>query len=155
MTARPLVATLRLEVDRDEILPIGPGPEGYRGVAFIVGGRLEGERIHAEVLGGEDWFVQRPDGSATLDVRLTLSSNDDDVFLTLAYTGALTGTPAALAAFAAARPMPAGQYRIDTAARFGCGDERYAWLDGQMLVGEGEETAQGPVYRFYAAEAPR
>ena len=50
-------ATLRLEVDLDETLPIGPGPDGQRGVAFIAGGRLEGERIAASVLGGEDWYV--------------------------------------------------------------------------------------------------
>jgi hypothetical protein len=90
-------ATLRLEVDLDETLPIGPGPDGQRGVAFIAGGRLEGERIAASVLGGEDWYVRRDDGSLLIDVRLTLHT-DDDAFMTLAYTGALTGTPEALAA---------------------------------------------------------
>jgi hypothetical protein len=154
MTAGPLVATLRLEVDREEILPIGPGPDGYRGVAFIVGGSLAGERLNAEVLGGEDWFVRRNDGSIAIDVRLTLSS-DDDAFLTLAYTGALTGTPDALAAFSAGKPMRKGEYRIDVSGRFGCGDERYAWIDGKALVGVGEETAAGPVYRFHAAEGAR
>jgi hypothetical protein len=146
-------ATLRLEVDLDETLPIGPGPDGQRGVAFIAGGRLEGERIAASVLGGEDWYVRRDDGSLLIDVRLTLHT-DDDAFMTLAYTGALTGTPEALAALGRGEKMRAGSYKIAIDAVIGCGDERYEWLDGVALTGTGEQVAAGPVYRLSMAEVP-
>ena len=143
-------ATLALEVDLDETLPIGPGPDGHRGVAFIGGGRLEGERVAATVLGGEDWFVRRDDGSLAIDVRLTLHT-DDDAFMTLAYTGELTGTPEALAAFGRGEQMRAGSHAIKIQAIIGCGDDRYAWLDGAALTGVGEQTPAGPEYRLSVA----
>ena len=146
-------ATLRLEVDLDETLPIGPGPTGQRGVAFIAAGRLDGERIAATVLGGEDWYVHRDDGSLLIDVRLTLHT-DDDAFMTLAYTGALTGTPEALAALGRGEKMRPGSYKIAINAVIGCGDERYEWLDGVALTGIGEQVAAGPVYRLSMAEVP-
>ena len=145
-----LIATLTLEVDFEDILQIGPGPDGDRAVAFISGGRLEGEHIAATVLGGEDWFTRRPDGSLGIDVRLTLHS-DDEVFMTLAYQGELTGTAEALAAFGRGEAMRAGSHQIRTTAVIGCGDERYAWLDGVELTGEGEQTQAGPAYRLYVA----
>jgi len=144
-------ATLSLEVDLDETLPIGPGPDGHRGVAFIAGGRLDGDRVAATVLGGEDWFVRRADGSLAIDVRLTLHT-DDDAFMTLAYTGELTGTPEALAAFGRGEQMRAGSYAIHIAAVIGCGDERYGWLDGAALTGVGEQATAGPVYRLSFAD---
>ena len=148
-------ATLHLEVDLDETIPIGPGPDGQRGVAFIAGGRLEGERIAATVLGGEDWYVRRDDGSLAIDVRLTLHA-DDDAFMTLAYTGALTGTPEALAALGRGEEMRPGSYEITINAVIGCGDERYEWLDGVALTGIGEQVAAGPVYRLsMGADSPR
>ena len=146
-------ATLRLEVDLDETLPIGPGPDGHRGVAFIAGGRLEGERIAATVLGGEDWYVRRDDGSLLIDVCLTLHT-DDDAFMTLAYTGDLTGTPEALAALGRGEKMRPGSYTIAINAIIGCGDERYEWLDGVALTGTGEQVAAGPVYRLSMATVP-
>jgi hypothetical protein len=145
------LATLRLEVDLDETLPIGFGPDGDRGVAFIAGGRLEGERIAATVLGGEDWYVRRDDGSLAIDVRLTLHT-DDDAFMTLAYTGELTGTPEALAALGRGEKMRPGSYEIAIEAIIGCGHERYEWLDGAAMTGIGEQAAAGPVYRLSMAE---
>ena len=148
-------ATLRLEVDLDETLPIGPGLDGQRGVAFIAGGRLEGDRIAATVLGGEDWYVRCDDGSLLIDVRLTLHT-DDDAFMTLSYTGELTGSPEALAALGRGEQMRPGSYGIAINAIIGCGDERYEWLDGVALTGIGEQVAAGPVYRLSMAEdSPR
>ena len=143
-------ATLTLDVDLNDILTIGPGPDGHRGVAFIAGGRLEGERIAATVLGGEDWFVRRADGTLAIDVRLTLHT-DDDAFMMLAYTGEMTGTPEALAAFGKGQQMRPGSHAIKIQAIIGCGDERYAWLDGVALTGVGEQTAAGPEYRLSVA----
>lgn len=144
-------AILTLEVDLDESLPIGPGPDGHRGVAFITGGRLEGERVAATVLGGEDWFVRRADGTLAIDVRLTLHT-DDDAFVTLAYTGELTGTAEALAALGRGEQMRSGSHTIRIEAVIGCGDERYAWLDGVALTGSGEQTPDGPVYHLSFAD---
>ena len=144
------IATLTLEVAFDDVLQIGPGAAGNRGVAFITGGRLDGERIAASVLGGEDWFTIRADGSLDIDVRLTLHS-DDEAFLTLAYQGRMTGTTEALAAFARREPMRRGDYAIETRAVIACGDPRYEWLDGLALAGTGTQTAAGPVYQLFAA----
>ncbi len=37
-----------------------------------------------------------------------------------------------------------------TAPRFETGDERYAWLNDLVCVGEGKRTETGVAYRVYA-----
>jgi len=37
-----------------------------------------------------------------------------------------------------------------TAPRFETGDERYAWLNDLVCVGEGRSTEDGVAYRVYA-----
>ena len=61
---------------------------------------------------GGDWVTSRPDGSALLDVRLLLETDDGAVIL-MQYKGILTE----------------GGARLRTAPLFETGDERYAWLN--------------------------
>ena len=149
MEQEHLVATLTLDVDFAGIVRIGAGPEGFRGIARVTGGRIEGEGLSADVVIGEDWFVIRSDGSVGIDVRATLR-DDADVPLALTYVGELSGMPEALANFARGKAMVPGSYVLATRARIGSGDPKYAWLDALSLVGSAEQTAGGVIYRFYA-----
>src|SRR6185312_9185157 len=56
---------------------VGPTPNGDRRVRLITGGSFAGPKLQGEVLpGGGDWLLLRPDGARTLDVRLTLRTEE-------------------------------------------------------------------------------
>jgi hypothetical protein len=68
---------------------LGPGPNGHRRIFVVKGGHFVGPRLKGIVLpGGADWTLVGPDGSARLDVRITLCT-DDDALIYARYEGAL------------------------------------------------------------------
>lgn len=115
------------------------GPFGTRSVATVTGGSLVGPRIDATIPDGVaagDWLTIHPDGSFSLDVRLSLRTSDGaDIYLS--YTG--IGTRG-----------EGGAPVIRTSPRFETGDERYAWLNTMFCVGIGTTTDEGVVYEIYA-----
>jgi len=141
-----LLGTLALDVDLTAVVGIGAIPGGTRMIAPVTGGRLEGERLNANVRPGHDWLVARADGSIAIDVRLTLDS-DDGALIYLTYQGTMSGP--GLAQLTSGQPMAPGSYKITTVARFECGDPRYACLNHALIVGVGEQAAAGPIYRLY------
>jgi len=139
------LATLRLDVDLASIVPIGNG----RLVAPISGGTFQGERLSGNVLsGGADWVTQSPDGSATIDVRLTLQT-DEGAILGLTYQGRFVGPPGAMQRFVASEAIDASDYSLQTVARFESGDPRYAWLNDAIVIGIGEQIDGAPAYQLY------
>ena len=142
------LATLRLEVDYAGILGIGAVREGLRGVANIMSGRFEGERLQGRVVGGHDWFVRRADGTLAIDVRLTLETDDGAAAL-LFYQGRMIGSPETMASFRRGALLVPADYSLSVVARWECGDPRYAWLNDLICVGIGEQTPTGPMYRIF------
>ena len=61
-----------------EIVDLGQTPLGGRKIAPVAGGTFQGERIRGTVMPspGGDWLLMRADGVLTLDVRLTLKTDD-------------------------------------------------------------------------------
>lgn len=139
------LATLRLEVDLAAIVTIGNG----RLVAPVAGGAFSGDRLSGTVLpGGADWVTQASDGSATIDVRLTLQT-DDGATLGLTYQGRFIGAPGTMQRFVSGEAIDAVDYSLQTVARFETGDTRYAWLTDTMVVGIGEQIDGAPAYQLY------
>lgn len=59
-------------VDLNPRLNFGSGPFGQRILFGSAGGSFDGPKLRGEVLaGGGDWALFRPDGTMTLDVRLS------------------------------------------------------------------------------------
>src|SRR5579871_3732042 len=80
---RPLFV-MRLEVGALQLL--GNMQGGARRVIPVPGGRFQGDRLSGRVLeGGSDWQQVRAD-AITLDVRLTLKT-DDGAFIGMTYRG--------------------------------------------------------------------
>ena len=144
---RPLT-TLTLDVDFAGVVPIGATTAGHRGIAPVRGGRFEGARLSGSVAAGHDWFVSRSDGSLAIDVRLTLTT-DDGATLYLAYTGNMRAAPAVMAKFRKGEQLAAEDYALQIVARFECGDPRYAWVNDALVIGIGEQTPRGPIYRLF------
>jgi Protein of unknown function (DUF3237) len=146
------LTTLTLDVDFAGVTPIGAIPAGHRGIAPVIGGRFEGERLSGTVAPGHDWFVTRPDGVLVIDVRLTLKT-DDGATIYLAYGGRMTGSGDAMARFRRGERLAPEDYSLTIAAKFECGDPRYAWLNDAIVVGSGAQTPTGPVYTLFEVGA--
>lgn len=143
------IITLRLDVDSVNSARIGKTPEGQRTIAPVLGGAFEGESLNGKVLsGGADWVRLRADGTMMIDVRLTLKT-DDDVLIYLSYQGRFIGAAGAMAQLAEGKTLEPGSYSLVTAAKFECGDERYAWLNDVIAVGTGAQSGFNPVYTIY------
>lgn len=128
-------------------VPIGPGPFGDRTIFEVVGGEITGDRIHGRVgTGGADWILAGPDGWGRLDVRATFHT-DDGASIYAQYFGVLEYTDAALAAITGERASEYGDHYFRTTPRLECGDERYAWVNQTVFVGEGR-IHPGPTVEY-------
>jgi hypothetical protein len=113
-------------------------PQGSRMLVTVTGGTFEGPKLKGTVdNGGGDWLTMRADGSAKLDVRITLRTEDGAAIL-MTYTG--IGV------------MKDGAFSIRTAPLFETGDERYRWLNNVQCVAKGAPGAGNVTYEVYALQ---
>ncbi len=139
LDALPVTYLGRLTADTRTVPPVSMpgGPLGTRVVATVTSAEFVGPRITASMPAGTaagDWLTVRSDGSMSLDVRLSLRT-DDGADLYVTYYGVGTTVD--------------GVSTIRTAPRFETGDERYAWLNNVMAVGLGQRTETGVAYELY------
>lgn len=130
--------------------PVGGGPYGNRQIAEVTGGRFEGPRLRGEVLTcGGDWILIDDKGFGHLDVRATFRT-DDGAYLYAQYGGVLEFNDKVNAAFANGTETQYGDNYFMTQPRFETGDERYAWLNNLVTLGQGRIIPGGVEYRLYA-----
>ncbi len=97
--------------------------------------QVEGERLRASLKGraAADWLRVSPEGYGTLDVKVTLET-DDGAIVHATYSGRLqfdTGT-------------------VYAAPLFHTGDERYAWLNRIQAVSKGHfPSSDTLIYEIY------
>ncbi len=104
-------------------------------IGEVTGARVEGERLNASMKGSAaaDWLRISPEGYGTLDVKITLET-DDGAIVHATYTGRLLFDTMAVYA----TPL------------FHTGDERYAWLNRIQAVAKGAFQADGTlIYEMY------
>jgi hypothetical protein len=108
------------------------GPAGDRIVVEVASGRLEGDRLSAKTIGAAnaDWATVGPDGTATLDVR-ALMETDDGATIFCWYHGRTD--------FVTMYSTP----------RFETSDDRYRWLNGVQAVGKGSMDGTTLTYDLY------
>jgi hypothetical protein len=141
-----------IAIDLSPRLDIGLGPSGRRVLFGAAGGTFEGPVLRGEVLaGGGDWALFRPDGTMTLDVRLTLRTHDD-ALVHMTYGGRYVVPPELRSALA----DPAENYQIDPARYyfrtnplFETGAEKYRWLNDIVCVGSGYLIRDGVAYKVF------
>lgn len=148
---RPLQYELLFEMSAD--VPsgqeIGMMPLGMRRIFYVTGGTFAGPRLRGVVLpGGGDWLVERNDGTALLDVRATLQTDDGHLIYTN-YRGYLYFPPLARAKEEAGQSLDWSDYYFRTAPFFETGSEKYAWLNNVLAVGVGEIGAGLVAYSVY------
>jgi hypothetical protein len=112
------------------------GPFGHRFYYDVADGELVGPRIRGTWRSGGDWVIIGNDGFARLDVRAQLET-DDGAFVYVQYHGILEMNRALRSALKDGRDTRFEDHYYRIAPRFETGDERYAWLNQAVFVGEG------------------
>ena len=120
-------------------------------VVPVTGGSVTGPALTGEVLGGAsaDWLRVEPDGTAQMDVRLTVKAATG-ALIYVQYSGIRTGASEVLARLGQGEPVPPSDYYFRVAIRFETGDAQLAWLNRVLAVGVGQRPPSGPRYDVYA-----
>merc|ERR1712178_595186 len=132
-----------MTISADVNFPIEHGKASYgvRNIFEVSGGWVEGPHIKGTLVGpSADWMVVDDAGYATLDIRTSIKTNDEDpAYIYLSYKGKALLTPATLALLGddTAPVSNFGDLHFNTAIFFETGDPRYAYLNGFLALGEG------------------
>lgn len=130
-TSLPVERLFTLTATLNAPTMIQDGPQGTRVIVDVTGGTFVGPKLKGTVAAsGADWVTRRADGSAKLDVRITLLTEDGAaIFMT--YNGI------------------SNQGAIRTAPLFETGAEQYAWLNRVQAVGVGKSSGGTVTYEVY------
>jgi hypothetical protein len=122
-----LVPLCTLRIQLKPPIVAGTGPAGTRLIVEVASAQVKGDRLRGEMLGAAaaDWMIVGPEGTGTVDVRVTLQT-DDGAVIFVQYNGRMDASRGL--------QFPMTAY---VAPRFETGDERYAWLNRIQAVGKG------------------
>jgi hypothetical protein len=109
---------------------VGATPQGRLTIFPVTGGSFEGERLRGQVVaGGGDWVTAHEDGTFTLDLRVTLETDDGEL-IHMTFTGVRDDA----------------NHYFRTAPRFETAAPKYAFLNRLLAVGSAELRAEGPIH---------
>ena len=138
ITSLPAEFLFRLNATLNPPIVVPNGPNGTRVIVRVTGGTVKGPKLNGTVLDlGADWLTMRADGTAQLDVRIVINT-DDGAAIHLSYKGIMA-------------PDADGKPRIVTAPLFETGDERYAWLTQIQAIAigvPGQNVVDYDIYRL-------
>jgi hypothetical protein len=113
-----------------------PNDVGGQLIVPVSGGTFDGPRLKGTIVGpGGDWIVQRADGTAALDVRLVLQT-DDAQKISMTWRG-ISYTPPGGTRYARILPL------------FETGAAKYDWLNHLVAVGVNRPMPGKVAYRIY------
>jgi hypothetical protein len=132
------------------IVDVGNTPMGARKIAHVSGGTFEGERLRGTVHAapGGDWLLLRQDGVLTLDVRLTLET-DDKQLIYMSYRGMRHGPKEVMERLGRGEAVDPSSYYFRAIPNFETASEKYSWLNRSLFVSTGSRQASGPTYEVF------
>lgn len=139
-----------LRVDLASILEMGRGRAGKRRIIPIIGGCATGPRLNGRLLHlGADWQTIWADGTAELDARYALET-DDGALIEVVNYGYRHGPDAVIAALARGEDVDPATYTMRTQARLETGDARYAWVNRTLFIAVGGREKDRVLLDLYA-----
>jgi hypothetical protein len=90
----------------------------------------------------------RPDDVLTLDVRLILET-DDNQLIYMSYRGLRHGPKDVMARLNKGEKVDPTEYYFRTTPVLETGSEKYSWLNKIICVATGRREAAGPIYDVY------
>jgi hypothetical protein len=149
MTPPGLREFCTLKVELAAPIALGPSPRGIRRIIPIIGGEVTGERLSGRILNlGADWQTIMADGTAELDTRYAMET-DDGAIIDIRNYGLRHGPPDVIAALARGETVDPATYYMRTQPRFETGDPRYAWLNRTLFLGTGLREASAVRLTFW------
>lgn len=137
----------RITLDTPQVF--GKANYGLRRIINITGGSFSGTGLKGVVLpGGADWQTVRADGTADLEARYTLKT-DDGALIYIQNKGIRTGPSDVLARLGRGEPVDPKEYYMRTSATFEVSNEKYAWLSKLIAVSSGVRLKNEVLLRFY------
>ncbi len=134
------------------IREMGDGRAGRRRIIPIVGGRVTGPDINGCILNlGADWQTIFADGTAELDTRYAMETDDGALIEVINY-GFRHGPADVIERLAAGEEVPPDSYYMRTHARLETGDARYGWVNRMLFVGTGARRASSVLMSLFAIE---
>jgi Protein of unknown function (DUF3237) len=136
-------------VEVDAPLDLGVTPVGHRRIVQIKGGTFEGPGLKGRLLpGGADWQILRADGTADLDARYTLQT-DQGALIYVINRGVRHGPAEVLQRIAAGEPVDPSSYYFRSAASFETSAPHLQWLTKAVVIGVGERQRDRVIIRFW------
>ena len=133
VTSLPVEYLFTMRATLGAVAVIPDGPQGTRVLVPVTGGTATGPRVNGTLdAGGGDWVTMRTDGTAQLDVRLTIRT-DDGAVIYMSYGGILGSD---------------GVARV--APLFQASHDDYRWLNGIQAIAIGQPEQNVVTYEVYA-----
>ena len=137
------------EITLAEPLELGTTGLGRRRIIPITGGRFTGARLAGTVLpGGADWQIVLADGTALLEARYTLRT-DEGALVLVQNRGVRHGPPEVLARLARGEDPDPSLYYMRTTPVFETAAPQLAWLNRIVCVGTGRRRRASVELDFY------
>ena len=144
-----LAPLMRAEVTLEPVRDLGDTPLGRRRIIGITGGRFTGTRLSGIVLpGGADWQLIRADGSAYLDARYTLQT-DDGALIYVCNQGFRHGPKEAMERLARGEDVDPALIYTRTTPRFETSASKYAWLNRTLFIASGVRRREAIELELY------
>lgn len=107
------------------------------------GGWVKGPKINGMLIApGADWLRTMPGGSARLDVRASIKT-EDGALVYITYSGVISHTPESMERLINGEPLKADDHYFITAPTFQTASEKYAWLNHVQCIGKMAEVKMG------------
>ena len=137
------------KVTLDTVQELGTTTYGKRRIIPITGGTFEGPDMKGTIVpGGADWQTVRADGTADLEARYTLKT-DDGVLIYIQNKGVRHAKPEVLARLAKGEKVDPSEYYMRTSATFEVAEGKYPWLSKSIIISTGARMADHVLLRFY------
>jgi Protein of unknown function (DUF3237) len=149
MTAPELRFAFEIAVEVHPALDLGQTQAGHRRVVPIAGGLVSGPKLQGRILpGGADSQILRPEGTADLEARYTIQS-EDGALIYVVNRGLRHGPREVLARLNQGEQVDPGAYYFRSAAIFETSAPQHLWLTRAIVIGAGERYPDKVVIRFW------
>jgi Protein of unknown function (DUF3237) len=123
-----------IDVDVGPIRDLGPTPHGRRRIIAILGGRVRGPRLEAEVMpGGADWQYVRGDGVVELEARYSIKT-PDGIEIAVTNRGLRRAAPEAMERLARGEPVDSALIYCRTVPVFEAPAGPCEWLNRSVFI---------------------
>lgn len=128
---------------------LGNTPWGNRRIIDILGGSVEGPAVSGSIVpGGADWQVIKEDGTAVLEARYTIRTDDGALIYVQNY-GYRHGPSDVLARIAGGESVDPSSYYFRACPIFETAAPQYFWLNRTLCVSSGMREKEKVVLDFY------